>query len=81
MGLMHRFSPFSTGAIKRRNNGVVKKKKKNMNQKILNDNELVNLLLDLGFTFERSLGCLSYLEKKNLENALFFFDKIEPNLT
>ena len=33
MGLMHRFSPFSTGAIKRRNNGVIKKKKKKYESK------------------------------------------------
>ena len=68
----HRWSPLSTGAIKSYNNG--KKLKRNEIE-----NNLVNELMDLGFSFEESVGCLDYLEKKDLNNALIFFFEIAPN--
>ena len=71
----HRWSPLSTGAIKSYNNG--KKIKKKKNNEI--ENNLVDELMDLGFSFEESVGCLDYLEKKDLNNALIFLFEIAPS--
>ena len=73
---MHRFSPYSTRAIKGRKNGVKVKKKK----KILNDNDLVNLLLEKGYSFEMAYGCISYLENKTLNDAIYFLEITAINL-
>ena len=72
---MHRFSPFSNGGIKKTKNN---KKKKLTKEQI--DNNLIDKLLSMGFSYERSIGCLSYLERKTLNNALDFFENIEPKL-
>ena len=44
------------------------------------DNNLIDKLLSMGFSYERSIGCLSYLERKTINNALDFFENIEPKL-
>jgi hypothetical protein len=75
---MHRFSPYSTRAIKGRKNGV---KKNKQNKHIHNkENTLVDNLLELGYSYERAIGCLSYIENKTIEEALNFFEFIEPLL-
>ena len=68
----HRWSLRSTGVIKSYNNGKLIKKDKS-----LLENNLVNNLLDLGFTYEQSIGCLAYLEVKDLNHALDFFHNFE----
>tara|TARA_Y100000991_G_C21871962_1_gene305533 strand:- start:2 stop:223 length:222 start_codon:yes stop_codon:yes gene_type:complete len=72
---MHRFSPFSNGGIKK----TKKIKKKKLTKEQI-DNNLIDKLLSMGFSYERSIGCLSYLERKTLNNALDFFENIEPKL-
>lgn len=68
----HRFSPYSTGAIKGRNNGKkIKRKKKKTNNELL----LINQLVSIGFSYENSNACIPYLEEKNINHALDFFEK------
>jgi len=76
---MHRFSPHSTRAIKGRKNGVKTHKRKITGFE--KENLLVGHLLDLGYSFERAVGCLSYIENISLDEALHFFEHIEPQLT
>ena len=76
MPMMHRFSPYSTGAIKGRNNG---KKKKKMTREH-KEKVLLQQLQQFGFSFERADACIPYLEKIDLHHALDFFNNIEPNL-
>jgi hypothetical protein len=79
---MHRFSPYSTRAIKGRKNGVRKKKihkvaSHSQLENELSDDELVWQLLSLGYSFDQSIGCLSYIEKKTINCAIDFFEKNE----
>jgi len=76
---MHRFSPHSTRAIKGRKNGVKTHKRKITGFE--KENMLVGNLLDLGYSFERAVGCLSYIESISLDEALNFFEHIEPKLS
>ncbi len=76
---MHRFSPYSTGAIKGRNNGKKKNKKKKLT-KIDKETNLLQQLITLGYDYERSNACIPYLEKIDINNALDFFENIEPYL-
>ena len=76
---MHRFSPYSTRAIKGRKNGVKTHKRKITGFE--KENILVGHLLDLGYPYERAVGCLSYIENISLDQALHFFEHIEPQLT
>ena len=43
----------------------------------LSDDELVWQLLSLGYSFDQSIGCLSYIEKKTINCAIDFFEKNE----
>ena len=73
---MHRFSPFSTGAIKK----TKKPKKKYKYTKEEKETLLINQLLTMGFSYDRAYGCLYYLEKPTIHYALDFFQHIEPNI-
>ena len=72
----HRWSLRSTRVIKNYNNGKFRK----IDKSIL-ENNLVDDLLNLGFSYEQSIGCLSYLEKKDLNHALDFLNNIEEKLS
>ena len=61
----HRFSPFSTKAIKK-----MPKKTKKIKNKHLSNDDLVLTLLTLGYTFEQSIACLSYLEHNTVIEAI-----------
>jgi len=71
---MHRFSPHSNRGIKGRKNGVrVPKPPKPTKAEL--ENNLVNQLINLGYSFERANGCLSYLDKPEINLALDFISK------
>tara|TARA_B100000524_G_scaffold347416_2_gene249341 strand:+ start:1038 stop:1268 length:231 start_codon:yes stop_codon:yes gene_type:complete len=74
---MHRFSPYSTRAIKGRKNGVRIRKKKI--DKSLSENNLVDHLMDMGYSFEEAWGCIPYLEKKNIKHAVDFIENFKCN--
>lgn len=74
---MHRFSPYSTRAIKGRKNGVRIRKKKI--DKSLSENNLVDHLMDMGYSFEEARGCIPYLEKKNIKHAVDFIENFKCN--
>ena len=76
----HRWSPLSTGAIKSYNNGKKKKIIKPKANKDIFESDLIIDLMNFGFTFEESIGCLAYLEKKDIKHALNFFFEIAPYL-
>ena len=58
----HRFSPFSTKAIKK-----MPKKTKKIKNKHLSNDDLVLTLMTLGYTFEQSI---SYLEHNTVIEAI-----------
>ncbi len=65
----HRFSPFSTKAIKR-----TPKKKRYINN-YLSDDDLVLTLMTLGYTFDQSIACLSYLEHNTVQEAIEIIER------
>tara|TARA_B100000886_G_scaffold144388_1_gene98194 strand:- start:10 stop:216 length:207 start_codon:yes stop_codon:yes gene_type:complete len=66
---MHRFSPFSTKAIKK----TIKKKRK----KKLTIDDLVLNLMELGYSFDNSIACISYLENICLNEAIDIIEKFK----
>ena len=69
---MHRFSPFSTKAIKK----TIKKKRKKRKKKLTIDDLVLNLM-ELGYSFDNSIACISYLENICLNEAIDIIEKFK----